>query len=98
MCSTDPATNRSVLIVIHNGSIQLENGAVIEGAIIMDGDGAAFKYNGNPIIDGPIILSGSNTTLNMGGGPTFALDSCWVQNMSTSLSSVTPIHWSEIDR
>jgi hypothetical protein len=98
ICSTDPTANRSVIIVIHNGSLSLENGAVIEGAAILDGDGAQFKYNGNPTFDGPVIMSGSNATINMGGGPTFQLDSCWVTNMPTLLQNVTPIHWAEIDR
>ncbi len=96
-CSSDPTKNRSVIIVVHNGSIELENGAVIEGAIILDGSGAQFKYNGNPVIDGPIIAP--NGTINMGGGPTFQLDSCYVTNMqSLLLLKATPVHWSEIDR
>lgn len=96
VCSTDPTANRSVIFVIHNGSFSLEHGAVVEGALIMDGTGAQFKYNGSPLFDGPIIAP--NGTINMGGGPTFQLDSCWVANMPTLLLKVTPVHWAEIDR
>lgn len=100
VCSTDPTKNRSVVIVIRNGSFELDNGqqgsGVVEGALIMDGNGAQFSYTGSPLFDGPIIIP--NGTINMGGGPTFQLDSCWVANMPTVLQNVTPIHWSEVDR
>jgi hypothetical protein len=92
-CSTtNPELTKSAVIVVRNGGVSLQNGASINGALIMDGD---FKFNGSVEFLGTII---SKNVVNASGGMTFKLDSCWIQNMPTIFTSAQPIQWSEIDR
>ena len=90
--SVDPALTKSAVIVVKNGGMSVQNGAQINGALIMDGD---FKYNGSVEFLGSII---SKSIINASGGMTFSLNSCWVQNMPWLFSNATPTQWSEIDR
>jgi hypothetical protein len=88
----DPALTKSAVIVVRNGGMSVQNGAKINGALILDGD---FKYNGTVEFLGSIISKG---TINATGGMTFSLNSCWVENMPWIFTNATPTQWSEIDR
>ena len=90
-CSDDPAVNRSAVIVVRNGGLDLENGAMVNGALLLDGE---FKYAGNVFFNGTIIAE----RFDISGNSTFSLDECWVNNMPGPFLSVTPTHWSELDR
>ncbi|MGH2702486.1 MAG: hypothetical protein ACRDJ2_12035 [Actinomycetota bacterium] len=90
--SVDPALTKSAVIVVRNGGMSVQNGAQINGALIMDGD---FKYNGSVEFLGSII---SKSIINASGGMTFSLNSCWVENMPWLFTNATPTQWSEIDR
>jgi hypothetical protein len=87
----NPNQNRSVVIVVRNGGASLENGADINGAMILDGD---FKYTGNVTFNGTIMAN----EFDISGTSTFRLDDCWVQNMPGPYLDVTPEHWRELDR
>lgn len=90
--ATDPELTKSAVVVVRNGGMSVQNGAEINGALIMDGD---FKFNGSVTINGSII---SKSIINASGGMTFSLDDCWVQNMPALFTTATPTQWSEIDR
>jgi hypothetical protein len=90
-CSDNPAVNRSAVIVVRNGGMDLENGADVNGALLLDGE---FKYAGSVFFNGTIVAE----KFDISGGSTFSLDPCWVRNMPGPFLSVTPTHWSELDR
>jgi hypothetical protein len=90
-CSDDPAINRSAVIVVRNGGMDLENGANVNGALLLDGE---FKYSGNVFFNGTIVAQ----KFDISGNSTFSLDACWVRNMPGPFLGVTPTHWSELDR
>jgi hypothetical protein len=90
-CSDDPAVNRSAVIVVRNGGLDLENGADLNGALLLDGE---FKYTGNVFFNGTIVAQ----KFNISGTSTFSLDPCWVRNTPGPFLDVTPTHWSELDR
>lgn len=91
LCSSDPAINKSVVIIVRNGGLTIDGNSEINGALIMDGN---FKYTGNPFINGTILSKG---TVDVGGTADFKLDSCWVNNQSFG-GSTQPISWSQLDR
>jgi hypothetical protein len=91
-CNNDPDLTRSALIVVRRGGASLENGADINGALLLEE--GEFKYAGTVTVNGTIIAK----KINVSGTSTFSLDACWVQNMPTFLLGVTPLHWAEIDR
>lgn len=90
-CSDDPALNRSMVMVIKNGSFDTSGNVQINGAIIADGD---FDYHGTPRINGSIQAS----TFVVRGTANFSLDACWVRNIPGLYMVITPTQWSEIDR
>jgi hypothetical protein len=90
-CNDDPAVNRSAVIVVRNGGMDLENGADINGALLLDGE---FKYTGNVTFNGTIVAE----RFDISGSSTFSIDQCWVRNMPGPFLSVIPTHWSELDR
>jgi hypothetical protein len=90
-CSDNPTVNRSAVIVVRNGGMDLENGADVNGALLLDGE---FKYAGSVFFNGTIVAE----KFDISGGSTFSLDPCWVRNMPGPFLSVTPTHWSELDR
>jgi hypothetical protein len=90
-CSDDPAINRSAVIVVRNGGMDLENGAQVNGALLLDGE---FKYAGTVSFNGTIVAQ----KFDISGNSTFSLDPCWVRNMPGPFIGVTPTHWSELDR
>jgi hypothetical protein len=90
-CNDDPAVSKSIVVVVKNGGLSLESGAMVNGALLLDGE---FKYSGGPIFNGTIVAG----KFTVSGNATFSLDECWVRNMPGPFSSVTPVHWSELDR
>ncbi|HEX2241584.1 MAG TPA: pilus assembly PilX N-terminal domain-containing protein [Actinomycetota bacterium] len=90
-CSTDPAVNKSMVLVVRNGGVRLGGNTKLNGAIFADGN---FDYTGTPSVNGPI--SAANFWVR--GTANFTLDQCWVQNMPWSFLTLTPVQWSEVDR
>lgn len=94
-CSDDPAVNKSVIIIVRYGSVQLSgqdeiNGAffVPEGRIWLRGQGGTFKVHGTMVAK----------QIDIGGNAEVLLSSCWVNNMSTLFLNVRALSWSEVDR
>ena len=90
-CSSDPAVNKTMTMVVRNGGVDLSGNTKINGAIFVDGN---FDYTGTPSINGPI----NATNFRVRGTANFTLDQCWVQNMPWTFLTLTPVQWSEIDR
>lgn len=93
LCSTsDPASNRSVIIVIRNGSLSLANGSQLSGALLVP-EGTVSAAGGHTT-EGTIIAR----VINISGTGTFKLSQCWIDNMSTLFLRVTGLKWRELDR
>ncbi|MGH2729591.1 MAG: pilus assembly PilX N-terminal domain-containing protein [Actinomycetota bacterium] len=91
-CSDSPSLNRSVTLIVRNGSLSMENGSTVTGAVILPE--GAFDSSGSFGVHGVV----SAKEVRMRGGATFELSDCWVRNMPGALLDVTPLHWSELDR
>jgi hypothetical protein len=90
-CNDDPALNKSMVLFVENGGLEMEANTQVNGALILDG---AYKYTGTPWVNGTIIAS----EFWIRGTATFSLDSCWVRNLPGPFLGVTPGQWSELDR
>jgi hypothetical protein len=91
-CSTTPANNRSVIIVVRNGSFQIASNTEINGAIFLpEGN---MRDAGTSTINGTIIAKEFENL----GTSEFHLDSCWVENMPGPFLDVTTEGWQEVDR
>jgi hypothetical protein len=90
-CNEDPALNRSMVMLVDNGGVDLAANQQINGAIIVDGN---FDYTGTPTINGTIIAN----SFRIRGTASFTMDACWVSNIPGAFLSYTPTQWSEVDR
>lgn len=90
-CSNDPAVNRTLILRVKNGGVNMTGNTRINGAVIADG---AFDYTGSPTINGTVMAG----DLRIRGTGYFTLDACWVANMPFTYLTVTPTQWSEVDR
>lgn len=91
-CSNNQATNKSAIIVVHNGDFSVAGGTLLSGAIIaQEGD---VTFGGGAAINGSVI----SRTLTMGGNGNFTLDDCALANLLFPFLDVTPVRWVELDR
>jgi hypothetical protein len=91
-CSYDPATNGSVVLVVRNGSLSMQSGAVLTGAVILPE--GKFDSEGSFTTHGTIIAQ----DFWLRGSATFETSQCWVDNMPTTFLDITPSKWTEVDR
>jgi|GEM_PF-3126457 len=91
-CSYDPAVNKSTVMIIRNGSLSMQSGAVVTGAVILPE--GQFDSEGSFTTHGTIIAQ--NFWLR--GSATFEMSKCWVENMPTIFLDITPSKWTEVDR
>lgn len=96
-CSFDPTINRSVVLIVRNGSLRMEavqgaGAATITGALLLPE--GAFDSVGSVTVHGTIIAK----EFRVSGNATFYLDECWIQNIPGPFIQAVPIHWSEVDR
>jgi hypothetical protein len=91
-CSTDPAVNKSVVIVVRNGSVTLRGGGAMYGTIVAP-EGYVDSA-GNYTVNGTIIAN----QLRLRGTAAFRLDACSVANTPSTLMNVSGGRWSEVDR
>lgn len=91
-CSNDPLANRSVTMIIPNGSVAASSGGVITGGVIAPA--------GQALLTGGAKLHGSLITdrLVLKGTSSFLLDDCWLNNMPALYLDVIPLQWRELDR
>lgn len=96
-CSVDADGNPTLLnrngtIVVRNGGFEMASTAQINGAVLAQ-DGI-YKYAGGATVNGTILAK----EIQMNGSAEFSLNDCWVKTRASSFSTVTPVHWAEIDR
>lgn len=91
-CSDDPLVNRSVTLVVRNGSLSMQSGSTITGAVLLPE--GAFDSQGTYETHGTV----SAKQVRIRGGANLAMSECWVRNMPGPLLQIVPIHWSELDR
>jgi hypothetical protein len=91
-CSDDPSVNRSMIFIIRNGSLTMQSGAVLTGAVILPE--GRFDSEGQFTTHGTIIAK----EFWVRGGATFEMSPCWVRNMPGPFLDVTTTRWSEVDR
>lgn len=87
-----PCPDRSVVLAVRNGGIDMQSNQSITGAILIP-EGSFFN-RGTLTINGTIIAKSFNNS----GNSTFRLDDCWVNNFPGPFLNVTPIRWMELDR
>ncbi|HZK52128.1 MAG TPA: hypothetical protein VFD47_11255, partial [Actinomycetota bacterium] len=91
-CHYDPAINGSVVLVVRNGSLSMQSGALLTGAIILPE--GKFDSEGSFTTHGTIIAQ----DFWLRGSATFETSQCWVDNMPTTFLDITPSKWTEVDR
>ena len=91
-CSNNQATNKSAVIVVHNGDFTVAGGTLLSGAIIaQEGD---VSFGGGASINGSVI----SRSLTVGGNGNFTLDDCALANLLFPFLDLTPVRWVELDR
>lgn len=91
-CNTDPTLNRSVVIIVRNGSFDSSGGAAINGALLIPE--GQFESTGSFTMEGTIIARRFNSK----GTITFKLSDCWMRNIPGPFLDATAAGWSEVDR
>lgn len=91
-CSVNPEQNRSVVLIVRNGSLSSEGGSYNVGAMIIPEGQLTNK--GTFTVEGTIIAK----RIAVGGTVTFKLTDCWVRNLPGPFLDVFPTTWSEVDR
>jgi hypothetical protein len=91
-CSYDPDVNESNVMIIRNGSLSMQSGAVLTGAVILPE--GQFDSQGEFTTHGTIIAQ----DFWLRGSASFLMSQCWVENMPTTFLDITPSKWTEVDR
>jgi hypothetical protein len=91
-CSTNPALNKSVVLVVRNGSVTLRGGGSMYGSVIAPE--GYVDAAGNYTVNGSVVAN----QLRLRGTAAFRLDACSVANTPSTLINVSGGRWSEIDR
>ena len=91
-CSDDPNQHRSVVIVVRNGSMEMQNDASITGFVLIPE--GYFDSAGAYITEATIIAK----EFRLRGQADIQLSECWVRNMPAPFVDVIPHTWSEVDR
>lgn len=90
-CSSTPTINRSVAMIIPNGSLSVGSSGTITGGVIAPRGQATL--GGGAVIHGSLIA----TELVLKGSSNFVLDTCWLNNMPALYLDVVPVQWRELD-
>ncbi|MGH2811811.1 MAG: hypothetical protein ACRDI1_03745 [Actinomycetota bacterium] len=91
-CSDDPDLHKSTTLIVRNGSLSMQSGAVVTGAVILPE--GRFDSEGSFTTHGTIIAK----DFWLRGSATFMLSECWIRNMPTIFLDITPSKWTEVDR
>lgn len=91
-CSNNPSLNRSVTMVLSNGSLSVGSSGVVTGAVFAER--GVVRTAGGALIHGTVIAD----ELDIRGGSNFLVDDCWLRNMPIAFLDVIPLRWSEVDR
>ena len=91
-CSDDPGLNKSSIVIIRNGSLSMQSGSFITGAMLLPE--GRFDSEGSYTTHGTVIAK----EFWLRGGATLQMDHCWVKNMPGPFLDVATARWSELDR
>lgn len=91
-CNEDPFLDKSVVIVVRNGSMKFASGRMVNGALFLPE--GSFNDTGGHTFNGTIIAKKFDST----GNPQKQLNTCWLNNMPGPFLDVTTSRWSELDR
>ncbi len=91
-CSYDQSVNESTVMIIRNGSLSMQSGAVVTGAVILPE--GQFDSQGDFTTHGTIIAQ----QFWLRGSANFLMSKCWVDNMPMAFREITPAKWTEVDR
>ena len=93
MCNpTNPADNRTAVIVVRNGSFDLGGTANLTGAILTpEGN---FDSSGTPILHGSVTAK----AFRVRGNAKFESSNCFASSLPTTSTNLSLGGWSEIDR
>lgn len=94
-CSDDQSLNKSVIIVIRYGNLDLTGKDEIVGAFFAP-EGQAWLRGSGGIVKthGTVIAK----KIDIGGNAEVILTPCWVKNMPNIFLIARPLSWSEVDR
>jgi hypothetical protein len=92
LCNTNSASNSMSVVIIKNGSTEIQTGGRISGAVFAE-DGR-FDASGSYTIEGTVVAR----EMRLRGNPTYILTECWVQNLPGPFMTVTAGRWSELDQ
>jgi hypothetical protein len=94
-CTYDETTNKSAIIVVRYGSVDLTGKDEIVGAFFAPEGQAWLRGSGGIVkIHGTTIAK----RIDIGGNAEVLLSECWVMNMPNAFLQVRPLSWSEVDR
>ena len=93
MCNaTNPADNRSIVIVVRNGSFRLTGNAQVTGAVLVpEGD---FDSTGTPLLHGSVTAR----SFRVRGNATFESSACFASTLPSTSGEIAPAGWMEVDR
>jgi hypothetical protein len=91
-CSDDPTQHRSVVVIVRNGSLEMQSNSAITGFVLIPE--GAFDSAGNYISEATVIAK----EFRLRGQADLRLSPCWVRNIPAPFVDVIPKSWSEVDR
>jgi hypothetical protein len=93
MCNaTNPADNKSVVIIVRNGNFHLAGTAQVTGAVIVpEGD---FDSTGTPLLHGSVTAR----SFRVRGNATFESSTCFANSLPSTSGEISPAGWMEVDR
>lgn len=91
-CASNPADNRSAVIIVRRGSFRMSGGAEINGALLIPE--GAIRSTGGFTLEGTMITR----RLEIFGSATVRMSPCWILNMPGPFLDVTSTTWNEVDR
>lgn len=90
--SASGARNKSVVIVVRNGSLRITAGSELSGAIFAP-EGQVYA-GGTHLSEGTVIAR----RINLAGSGTYTLSDCWMKNMPFTFLVANATNWRELDR
>ncbi|MQB01716.1 MAG: hypothetical protein GEU78_15750 [Actinobacteria bacterium] len=91
-CSDDPNQHRSVVLVVRNGSMEMQSESSITGFVLVPE--GYFDSAGAYITEATVIAK----EFRLRGQADLRLSECWVRNFPAPFVDVVPRAWSEVDR
>jgi hypothetical protein len=91
-CNDDPNQHRSVVLVVRNGSMEMQSNTSVTGFVLIPE--GYFDSAGSYITEATVIAK----EFRLRGQADLRLSECWVRNMPAPFVDILPQTWSEVDR